>query len=86
VDVTHLKARWIDWGREPKCPANPAYPHGQDIDLTKGAKVACVTPLPYPAMRCGYFVVTCDACSFSAAITTAGRPDDPRSVKVPCKK
>lgn len=41
--------------------------------------------LPYPAERCGVYLVTCDKCGYSAAITTAGRVDDPRSVTIPCR-
>jgi C4-type Zn-finger protein len=44
-----------------------------------------VKELPYPAKRCGLFLVICDKCGYSAAITTAGRPDDPRKVTLPCK-
>jgi hypothetical protein len=81
-----FKINWIDSGREPKCAPNPAYPNGIDLD---GAKElggsTCKTDLPYPAKRCGYYYVECNICGYSLVITTAGRPDDPRSVLVPCK-
>ncbi len=81
-----IEVRWIDHEREPKQPPNVRFPQGRDIDLTNGARVACIRDLEYPAKRCGVYVVTCRACGFSAVISTAGRVDDPRSVKMPCKK
>ncbi len=84
-DPSNLKAKWVDSGREPECPSDPDFPNGVDIDTTDGAKVFCEIVLPYPAPRCGYYLLTCDVCRLQAAITTAGRPDDPRSVKIACK-
>lgn len=81
-----LTVKWIDRGREPQCPPNPAHPKGIDVDASDGRYAACETALPYPAKRCGVFLVKCDACGQSIAITTAGRPDDPRSVKLGCIK
>lgn len=77
---------WIDRGREPQCAPNPAYPEGIDMDATRGLPgPSCKVALPYPAKRCGIYMVTCSVCGASAWITTAGRPDDPRSLKLPCK-
>jgi hypothetical protein len=86
--VPHLKITWIDRGYEPKQPANPDYPHGIDVDLTGGDRLArsCKAELPYPAKRVGYYAVSCAGCGFRTIVTTAGRPDDPRSVKLPCKR
>jgi hypothetical protein len=56
-----------------------------ELDLTKGAKVACLAELPYPAECCGVLIVRCTKCGENVAITTAGRADDPRTVKLPCK-
>lgn len=75
---------WIDRGREPKCEPNPAYPDGVDLDVTDGKVPACTVLLAHPAKRCGYYSVTCKLCKFSVVCTTAGRPDDPRSIKLPC--
>lgn len=80
-----LKVEWIDGNREPKCAPNPAYPDGIDVDASLGANATCEIALDHPTPRCGFYVVRCDVCDFSIAITTAGRHDDPRSVKVPCK-
>ena len=80
-----MKIDWIDSGSEPQCAPNPAYPEGIDIDASCGAVKACGTTLPYPAKRCGYYVVECETCGLRVAVTTAGRPDDPRSVRVACR-
>jgi hypothetical protein len=76
---------WIDAGREPQFPPNPAYPKGIDLDLSSGAMIACIKNLPYPAKRCGHYLITCKTCGNRIVVTTAGRPDDPRSVKIACK-
>lgn len=77
---------WIDSGREPQCAPNPNYPDGIDADVTLGQRPACRSTLPYPARRCGSYIVRCKRCHMSVAITTAGRPDDPRSIMMPCKE
>ena len=79
-----LTVEWRDGGREPKCPPNPKYPLGIDLDASGGAAQTCKTALPYPAKRCGAYIVRCRVCGSSAAVTTAGRIDDPRSVKLAC--
>lgn len=79
-----LKIEFLDSGREPRCAPNPDFPNGIDIDLSNG-QLFCEQLLPYPAERCGVFKVTCERCGFSVGITAAGRIDDPRSVKLPCK-
>jgi hypothetical protein len=79
-----LSVKWIDRGLEPKIQPDPKYPDGVDLDISSGASVTCYAALPYPAKRCGYYAVTCDVCRLSILITTAGRVDDPRSVKVAC--
>ncbi len=83
--MSEIKVKWYDSGRDPKSPPNPKYPNGIGVDLSKGAERTCTHILPYPAPRCGYYVVECAACSYRAVITTAGRVDDPRSVVLPCK-
>lgn len=75
---------WIDSGREPEVAPDPRYPLGKHIDAGMAGE-SCKVQLPYPARRCGHFVVTCALCSLRTLITTAGRPDDPRSVTLPCK-
>jgi len=75
---------WIDRGREPRVAPNPNFPDGRDIDVTAGAKPSCRVELPYPAKRIGLYVITCRTCGSTTGVTTAGRPDDPRSVTYPC--
>lgn len=79
-----LKVTWVDSGREPQCAPDPAYPDGKDVEVTCVGPT-CYSALPYPSPRCGYLVVKCEKCGMSMAITTAGRPDDPRSIRMPCK-
>jgi len=79
-----LNVEWIDGNREPQNPPDPDYPEGIDVDATEGATPTCTTLLPYPAKRCGHFLVTCSVCKQRVAVTTAGRPDDPRSLKIKC--
>lgn len=76
---------WIDRGREPQEKPNPAYPDGIDLDVARGVTPTCKADLPYPARRCGLYIVKCSICGYTAACTTAGRPDDPRSITIPCK-
>lgn len=81
-----LDVKWVDRGREPQCPPNPEHPEGIDVDASHGASKTCQTKLPYPAERCGLYVVKCNSCGMSVALTTAGRTDDPRSVTIACKR
>lgn len=77
---------WVDHGREPKNPPNPAYPNGIDVDGTRSSTEQwCEVLLPYPAKRCGVYIVECSKCGIVVGCTTAGRPDDPRSFKFNCK-
>jgi len=76
---------WIDKEREPKVKPNPAYPDGIDLDASGGAAITCTASLPHPAKRCGLYVVECLICGVKVGVTTAGRPDDPRSIKIACK-
>jgi hypothetical protein len=80
----HHSVRWFDARQEPRCAPNPAYPDGIDLDCSGGAEVTCLVKLPYPAKRIGLYVVNCDVCNMNAACTTAGRPDDPRSIRLRC--
>jgi hypothetical protein len=68
-----------------RCPSNPEFPTGKDIDVSAGQFATCLVTLPYPSPECGIQIVRCNTCQFSAALTVAGRPDDPKTVKLPCK-
>lgn len=83
--MAELQVSWIDSGLEPKCKPNPEFPDGVDADMSLGAERTCSTPLPYPAKRIGSYLIECPVCGGRYGVTTAGRPDDPRSAKVPCK-
>ena len=82
--ASNLRVEWRDRRREPKCPPNPTYPEGKDMDISGGVKPTCSTELPCPAKRCGVYIVTCERCKQRVAVTTAGRPDDPRSLTLAC--
>jgi hypothetical protein len=84
--MADFKIDWIDREREPQNPPDPRYPHGIDLDMSKGATRTCSTRLPYPTPRCGLLYVECGECGANAIITTAGRADDPCSVKLACEK
>jgi hypothetical protein len=82
-----FKVEWIDHEREPRNPPNPEFPDGVDIDMRgESSAPSCHTKLPYPALRCGYYVVECEICGLRVAVTTAGRRDDPRSIRITCRR
>lgn len=82
-----FSVEWNDRGREPQCPTNPDYPNGKPLRLTDIVKAKvnhCRVDLPYPAKRCGVYVVRCKRCGLSVGVTTAGRPDDPTYIELAC--
>ncbi len=81
---SRLTVTWLDAKREPRVAPNPLYPKGKDVDVSAGAARSCSTPLPYPAPRCGVYMIECEDCGLRVGVTTAGRADDPRSVKIAC--
>ena len=83
--ISQFKITWVDAGREPQVKPDPRFPNGIDIDMSRDQEEACTTGLPYPARRCGHFVIECERCHTRVVLTTAGRPDDPRSVRIACK-
>ncbi|MCC6776691.1 MAG: hypothetical protein IT537_08655 [Hyphomicrobiales bacterium] len=83
--MSSFNIEWIDAQREPAMPPNPSYPNGVDIDGSGGAAVTCEVSLPYPAARCGAFIIECRTCGLKVAVTTAGRADDPKTIKLACK-
>jgi hypothetical protein len=81
-----FEVTFLDAGREPECPPDPKYPDGMDIVLSKEHdKRACKFELPYPAPRCGAYMIVCNDCKYAAVITVAGRVDDPKTIQFPCK-
>jgi len=82
----HHVIEWLDSGYEPVNPPNPQYPDGMNVNLALGpAAKSCLVQLPYPARRCGVYQITCRECEIKVALTTAGRADDPCSVRIGCK-
>lgn len=75
---------WEDSGREPQCAADPNYPTGMDIDIARKSLPYCTCLLPYPAKRCGVYIVACQGCGYTVGVTTAGRSDDPKSLTINC--
>lgn len=80
-----MKVKWLDGKRSPQCPPDPRHPNGIDLDVSNGSEKTCTVALPYPAKRIGSYVVECPVCGAKTGCTTAGRPDDPRSIKVACR-
>jgi hypothetical protein len=66
-------------------PPNPAFPKGMFVDGAAEGVPACIVDLPYPAPGLGLHVARCLICGYTAAITAAGRPDDPVRARLPCK-
>ncbi len=80
-----ITVKFIPSGRgKAQCPPNPEYPRGIDLDVSQGSDKTCKVRLDYPAPECGLWVLNCKRCGRNIAITAAGRPDDPRSVTIPC--
>ena len=76
--------RWIDRECESQRAPDRAYPNGIDIDMSRCKARTCTIRLPYPAKRCGVYIVDC-ACGNQIAVSTAGHTDDPRSLTLSCK-
>lgn len=81
----HHTVKFLSDGRRAQCAPNPAYPNGIEIDATQNGEAGCWVDLPYPAECVGKWYVECEACGGTTLITAAGRPDDPKRVKLPCK-
>jgi hypothetical protein len=77
--------KFVPSGRgKAQCPPDERYPNGVVLDASNG-RLACRVDLPYPAPECGIFPLRRTARGATAAITAAGRPDDPISIKLPCQ-
>jgi len=84
--VSTFGVRWVWRSREPaQNPPDPNYPYGIAIDAAGDAEAVCEIDLPYPAAGVGTWIVECETCGFSVAVTAAGRADDPTKVRIPCK-
>lgn len=81
-----LMLEWTATGGAAQNPPDKRFPLGVDLDLAGGAVECCVTTLPYPASGIGFHLIRCLACELKVAASAAGRPDDPRTVRVACKR
>jgi hypothetical protein len=79
-----LTARWHGTGRTAQCAPDPRYPNGKDMDMAQARK-GCEIELDCPAPEIGHWFITCNVCGFTGVVTAAGRPDDPRNLRVACK-
>jgi DNA-directed RNA polymerase subunit RPC12/RpoP len=84
--ATCLRVTWKDRDTRPLFPADPDFPDGTHLDLAFGAEAACWTDLPYPVVTVGAHQVECPTCGLRLLCGANGRPDDPRTVKVPCRQ
>ena len=80
-----FEVTWTDYHRKPKAKPNPEYPNGIDLDCAHNSERSCTASLPYPAAGLGHYNVVCVTCGIRLLVTTAGRSDDPKSIKVACK-
>jgi len=74
---------WLDFERV--STQAPKHQNGSDIDIAGDVRAACKSELPYPAPRIGRYFVRCRTCGKTAVVTTAGRVDDPRSLRMACR-
>jgi hypothetical protein len=85
-----LTVTWLTHHRKARNAPDPAFPQGIDVlsvpDPGCDGARTCRTELPWPAPECGLHIVKCSVCQLSIAVTAAGRPDDPRSITVFCRK
>lgn len=86
LDTDQFEIRFVSHNRAAKCQPNPDFPNGVEIDDSYGAPRTCIALLPYPAPCCGVMIARCRKCGLSVGATTAGRVDDPRAIKMACKK
>jgi len=78
-----FRIEYVDGGRPPRVKPHPDFPDGKHID--SGVRPACRVELPYMTKtNIGYWYVECGKCGTNCIITMASRPDDARSVMLPC--
>lgn len=75
--------RYIDGGKPPQSKPDPSFSDGMHVD--SGRRPACRVELPYMTKtNVGYWFVKCTKCKTNMMISMASRPDDPKSVMLPC--
>jgi hypothetical protein len=81
-----FKITWSRHEHEPQ-PVNVSYPEGTHVDLSQKRQPACTVSVPYPTRpELGLLRIKCGACGAYAILPTCGRLDDPRSVKLACRR
>lgn len=81
-----FEIRFQTRGLQPQCLPDLRFPDGVTLDVTDGKEPSCTVELPYPAKCIGAWLIVCRKCGQSVACTAAGRFDDPRTLKMPCKR
>jgi hypothetical protein len=85
MSTAHFDIEFVRSGRgKAQCPPDPAFPDGVAVDMSRPGRPHCDLELPYPAPECGRWHVRCRQCFLVIAITAAGRPDDPRHLRIAC--
>jgi hypothetical protein len=84
INMGQIEISWLSRHRKAQTAADPNHPNGRDID--GGQRPACKVELQYPAECVGLYYVECLDCKSNMLITTAGRPDDPKTVMLPCRQ
>lgn len=87
--MTKLFVSWHSAGGKAQCPPDPDFPNGKPVEIAflpaEGDVSVCdEIELQHPAPERGLWVIECAVCGRKAAITAAGRPDDPSTVRVSC--
>lgn len=83
--MRRFEITWTERSKEPaKNPPDENYPYGMAMDFSQGEK-SCLVKLQYPAPGVGTWMLSCNRCGYTAAVTAAGRADDPTQVRIPCK-
>jgi len=85
MSVAHTVTFWPSGRGKAQCPPDPRWPNGIALDAHGDDQgPTCLVALPYPAPECGAHLIECALCGTKVAITAAGRPDDPVSVRLLC--
>lgn len=85
ADLAKVTVTWIDRHQQPRGLPDPKYPNGRVLNMAIGARKTCSVELDHPTKGCGYYLLVCERCHLRVVVTTAGRVDDPRKVKLACK-
>ena len=85
TSMPNLKANFASIGQPATEKADARFPNGVALDVSEPAGPSCSAVLAYPADSIGVWFLECSICGLRCGVTAAGRPDDPRFVRVACK-